>query len=79
MPVGNLTSQIFANIYLNELDRFVKYTIKSQVYFRYGDDFIIILKNLDLLKQIRDKIIGFLNTRLKLEINAKNDIIIKAK
>ncbi|MCG2808772.1 MAG: hypothetical protein L6275_00285, partial [Candidatus Portnoybacteria bacterium] len=37
IPIGNLTSQIFANIYLNELDRFVKHTIKPRAYLRYGD------------------------------------------
>ena len=43
MPIGNLTSQIFANIYLNELDRFVKYEIKPKAYMRYGDDFLIFM------------------------------------
>lgn len=79
MPIGNLTSQILANIYLNELDRFVKYTIKPQVYLRYGDDFIIISKNLSELKKLRNKTIRFINERLSLKINDQNDIIIKAK
>ncbi len=78
MPIGNLTSQIFANIYLNELDRFVKYAIRPQTYLRYGDDFIIIAKNLSCLKRIRNKTTGFINKNLLLEINSKNDIIIKA-
>ncbi|MFC1756837.1 reverse transcriptase/maturase family protein [Patescibacteria group bacterium] len=79
IPIGNLTSQIFANIYLNELDRLLKHTIKPQAYLRYGDDFIIISENLDQLKQDRVKIIKFIKGRLRLEINIKNDIIIKAK
>jgi len=79
MPIGNLTSQVLANIYLNELDRFAKHTIKPQAYLRYGDDFIIISENLDQLKQNRDKIIEFLKEKLRLEINAKSDIIIKAR
>jgi RNA-directed DNA polymerase len=79
MPIGNLTSQILANIYLNELDRFVKHMIKPQAYLRYGDDFIIITKNLNELKRIRNKAIEFINKKLQLEINAKNDIIIKVK
>ncbi len=79
MPIGNLTSQIFANIYLNELDRFIKHTIKPQAYLRYGDDFIIISENLDELKQNRTKTIKFLKEKLRLEINAKNDIIIKVR
>jgi len=79
IPIGNLTSQIFANIYLNELDRFVKHIIKPQAYLRYGDDFIIISENLYQLKQNRTEIIEFLKERLQLEINPKNDIIIKTK
>lgn len=79
VPIGNLTSQIFANIYLNELDRFVKHFIKPQAYLRYGDDFIIISENLDQLKQIREKTTNFLRERLQLKINAKNDIMIKTK
>ncbi|MFH1255506.1 MAG: RNA-directed DNA polymerase [bacterium] len=70
---------MFANIYLNELDRFVKHTIKPKAYLRYGDDFIIISENLGQLKQIRKKTIKFLREKLRLEINPKNDIIIKAR
>ena len=79
IPIGNLTSQIFANIYLNELDRFLKHTIKPQAYLRYGDDFIIISENLRQIKQIREKTIEFLREKLRLEINAKNDIIVKIR
>lgn len=79
MPIGNLTSQIFANIYLNEPDRFVKNTIKPLAYLRYGDDFIIISQNLPQLKHIREKVAVFLQEKLGLEINAKNDITIKPR
>ncbi|MBI2632892.1 MAG: RNA-directed DNA polymerase [Parcubacteria group bacterium] len=79
MPIGNLTSQIFANIYLNELDRVVKHIIKPRAYLRYGDDFIIISENIELLKQNRRKISEFIQQKLGLEINAKNDIVMKAK
>ncbi len=79
IPIGNLTSQIFANIYLNELDRFAKHVIKPQAYLRYGDDFIIISENLDQLKKERNKIVEFLKEKLGLEINAKNDIMVKAR
>jgi len=41
-PIGNLTSQLFANIYLNHLDQFVKHTLHEQYYLRYMDDFLII-------------------------------------
>jgi len=79
MPIGNLTSQIFANIYLNELDRFVKHNLKIKRYLRYGDDFIILADNLEELKKIRNIAINFLNINLHFEINEKNDIIIKAR
>lgn len=79
IPIGNITSQIFANIYQNELDRFVKYYLKPQFYLRYGDDFIIIAKTRIELEKIRRQTIDFLKNSLKLEINWKNDIIIPVK
>lgn len=78
MPIGNLTSQIFANIYLNELDRFVKHELKVKYYLRYGDDFILIHQYLEKLKMFREQIILFLIEKLKLKLNPKNDKIIKA-
>jgi hypothetical protein len=42
LPIGNLTSQFFANVYLNELDQFVKHTLKVQHYLRYVDDFVLL-------------------------------------
>lgn len=79
IPIGNLTSQIFANIYLNELDRFIKNFIKPKAYLRYGDDFIIVSDNLIELKFVREKTIKFLSEVLYLKINNKNNIIVKAK
>lgn len=79
MPIGNLTSQIFANIYLNEFDRFIKHKLKVKNYLRYGDDFIIIADNLEKLEKIRNAAIKFLDDNLRLEINKRHDIIIKAK
>lgn len=79
LPIGNLTSQVFANIYLNELDRFVKNKLKPQAYLRYGDDFIMICDSPGTLKEYREAAIEFLHNKLKLEINTKNDIVVKAK
>lgn len=79
MPIGNLTSQIFANIYLNELDRFVKNTLKPQAYVRYGDDFIVIEKEKQILEIKRARVIDFIEQKLFLEINKKHDIIIPVK
>lgn len=77
MPIGNLTSQIFANIYLNELDRFAKHTLKIKAYLRYGDDFIFIEADVEKLKLFRAQTIGFLQNELKLRVNPKCDKIIK--
>lgn len=77
IPIGNLTSQVFANIYLNELDRIVKHYFKVKGYLRYGDDFIVILQDQKKLTKIREKIIDFLQGNLRLTVNPKNDIFIK--
>jgi len=77
MPIGNLTSQIFANIYLNELDRFVKHGLKVKYYLRYGDDFILIHNDLEKLRMFREQTILFLKEKLKLKLNPKNDKILK--
>lgn len=79
MPIGNLTSQVFANIYLNELDRFVKHTLKPAAYLRYGDDFVLFCEDQEKLEKMRVKTVNFLTADLKLRINSKNDIMVKAK
>ena len=50
MPLGNLTSQFFANVYLNELDKFVKHKLKAKYYIRYVDDFVILHSSKEFLK-----------------------------
>ncbi len=67
--MGNLTSQLFSNIYLNELDQFIKRELKVKYYLRYADDFIIIDNNKSKLESNLVAIRGFLNNKLKLEIN----------
>ena len=54
MPLGNLTSQFFANAYLNELDHFVKHTLKAQHYIRYVDDFVILHHSPTILQQFKE-------------------------
>ncbi|MFA5644697.1 MAG: reverse transcriptase domain-containing protein [Patescibacteria group bacterium] len=78
IPIGNLTSQIFSNIYFNEFDRFVKHHLKPLAYLRYGDDFIIIDNKLRINNN-RTRSIDFLKQNLFLSINPNNDIIIKAR
>ena len=60
MPLGNYTSQFFANIYLNELDYYVKHTLKSKYYIRYVDDFVILHKNKKRLKYFLEHINNFI-------------------
>jgi RNA-directed DNA polymerase len=66
MPLGNLTSQFFANVYLNELDRYVKHTIKARHYVRYVDDFVILHRSKDMLEDLKERIDEFLKMRLSL-------------
>lgn len=79
IPIGNLTSQIFANIYLNEFDRFVKHELGLGAYLRYGDDFILLGNRRESLENYRDKAIEFLREKLALEVNPKSDIMVKVK
>lgn len=77
IPLGNLTSQIFANIYLNELDRFVKHHLKIKYYLRYMDDFIILGENGDELLQIVEKINYFLKIELKINLHPRKIVVRK--
>lgn len=79
IPIGNLTSQIFANIYLNEFDRFIKIYVKPKAYLRYGDDFIIVFNNLTSLKNAQNESIKFLSEVLYLKVNERNNFIVKIK
>lgn len=74
IPLGNLTSQIFANIYLNELDRFVKAKLKASNYVRYMDDFVIIGNNKETLQGWRKEIEVFLGEELGLKTNSKTQV-----
>jgi retron-type reverse transcriptase len=74
IPIGNLTSQLFANIYLHELDRFVKYTCREKRYIRYMDDFIIVHHDKRHLAELRQTIERFLSDDLLLQTNDKSQI-----
>lgn len=73
IPIGNYTSQYYANIYLNELDHFIKEELKIKYYVRYMDDFVLLLKNKETAKEILKKIKNFLNQNLKLDLNKKTN------
>lgn len=76
MPLGNLTSQFFANVYLNELDYFVKHKLRAKYYLRYVDDFIILHKSKEQLEKWKDEIGLFLKEKLKLEVHPNKSKII---
>lgn len=70
IPIGNLTSQLFANIYLNELDYYVKHDLGVKYYLRYMDDFIVIHKSKSFLGVLKSKIKVFFES-LKLSMHPK--------
>ena len=75
IPVGNLTSQLFANVYLNKLDQFVKHELKVKYYVRYMDDFIILSEDPAELRHLLAIIEEFLRRELRLELNPKTTIL----
>ncbi|KUK77828.1 MAG: retron-type reverse transcriptase [candidate division WS6 bacterium 34_10] len=68
LPIGNLTSQFFANIYLNELDQYIKRELKVKYYLRYADDLLFLSKDLKELKNIELAVTKFLKDKLLLDI-----------
>jgi hypothetical protein len=79
LPLGNLTSQLFANIYLDELDKFIKHRLKARFYLRYTDDFIIVHHNENYLKELIPEIGEFLRQNLKLDLHPKKVTIRKLR
>lgn len=71
LPLGNLTSQLLVNIYMNELDQFVKHKLKAGYYIRYADDFIILSENRNILERQLSRIKEFLQNRLRLVLHPK--------
>lgn len=76
MPLGNLTSQFFANVYLSELDYFVKHKLKTKYYLRYVDDFIILERSRELLECYQSEIDAFLQNELKISLHPDKTKII---
>jgi len=69
LPLGNLTSQLLVNIYMNEFDQFVKHKLKAKYYIRYADDFVILSRDKKELEQTLRYIVVFLCEELKLELH----------
>ena len=69
LPLGNLTSQLLVNIYMNEFDQFVKRELKVKYYIRYADDFVILSESKKYLEELVLKIYDFLEKELKLQLH----------
>ena len=74
IPIGNYSSQMFGNIYLNEVDKYAKEVLHCKYYYRYLDDTCIICKNKEEAKNILSKLIIFYAEKLHLLLNNKTDI-----
>ncbi|KUK51909.1 MAG: RNA-directed DNA polymerase (Reverse transcriptase), partial [Desulfotomaculum sp. 46_296] len=74
LPIGNLTSQLWANVYLDQLDHFVKEVLREPYYVRYMDDFVILGGDKGHLWQVKREIEGFLAGKLDLRLNGKTGI-----
>ena len=75
VPIGNLTSQFFANLYLNELDYFIKFQLRQRYYLRYMDDFVLFGKNKKELWALQEKIGKFLTKKLVLSLHGKKSTV----
>ena len=76
LPLGNLTSQLLVNIYMNEFDQYVKHKLKAKYYIRYADDFVFLSQNKEYLENLKNEISVFLNKNLKLQLHP-NKVFIK--
>lgn len=71
LPIGNLTSQFFANVYLNELDQFIKHQLKAHYYLRYVDDFVLLSPEKEELLRWKGEIDKFLVAQLNLQLHPR--------
>lgn len=69
LPLGNLTSQLLVNVYMNEFDQFVKHELKLKRYIRYADDFVILSEDRDLLEEQIPRLQEFLGNSLRLRLH----------
>ncbi|MCX6989654.1 MAG: RNA-directed DNA polymerase [Chlamydiae bacterium] len=71
LPIGNLTSQVFANFYMNPFDHYMKKELGIKYYGRYVDDFVVVHHDKEYLKELIPKVRGFLDEELKLKLHPK--------
>lgn len=69
LPLGNLTSQLLVNIYMNEFDQFAKHKLKAKFYVRYADDFVVLSENKSWLEALIPRIAEFLESYLVLSLH----------
>lgn len=69
LPLGNLTSQLLVNVYMNELDQFAKRELKTECYVCYADDFVFLHENRSYLEDLIPSIAKFLEKKLKLSLH----------
>ncbi len=69
LPLGNLTSQLFVNIYMSEFDQFAKHWLKEKYYIRYADDFVILSRNYQHLAKTVYPVQSYLKKIMKLEVH----------
>jgi len=71
LPLGNVTSQLFANIYMNEFDQFIKHRLRTRYYIRYCDDFVIVSRSIEVLVKCLEACKTFLSENLLLDLHPK--------
>jgi hypothetical protein len=79
LPIGNLTSQFWANVYLHQLDMFVKQTLRCPAYLRYMDDFVLFSDDKAQLHQWKTAIVDFLATSLRLVLHPTKSLVFPVK
>ncbi|HUD03938.1 MAG TPA: reverse transcriptase/maturase family protein [Candidatus Paceibacterota bacterium] len=79
LPLGNVTSQLFANIYMNEFDQYAKHELKAKWYARYCDDFVIVDRSRETLEMYIPKIREFLLQKLALDLHPNKISLRKAR
>lgn len=75
LPIGSFTSQFFANLYLNELDQFIKHQLRAKYYIRYVDDFVLLAENPQILLDWKLKIKDFLRCELDLTLHPRKIVL----
>lgn len=79
LPIGNLTSQFWANVYLHELDKFVKHQLRCRAYLRYMDDFVLFADDKAQLQEWKVAVRDFLAAHLRLVLHPKKSLVFPVK